>query len=114
MIPKLRYKPKSKAERKREKQLRVYGGPERIKWVASLPCVIGSECLGPIENAHVRGGGMGYKAPANAIVPLCHKHHHKLHWMGLRTFERRYGTDLGLHADDVELRWSERGEAWYA
>jgi len=70
---------------------RIYGSKERRRWIKSLPCL--ACCLvSPIfaladkwscENAHVVTGGMGRKADASHIVPLCRTHH--------RWFDERRG-----------------------
>jgi hypothetical protein len=60
---------------------RIYGSPQRLEWVKALPCLAREllsrpgECEGEIQNAHSVVGGMGYKAGAETIVPLCVAHH---------------------------------------
>lgn len=48
---------------------------------------------GPCENAHVSSGGMGRKADANRIVPLCHACHEEQHRIGWPAFAEKHGTD---------------------
>lgn len=57
---------------------RIYGSRERVAFVKSLPCaalVLHQVCDGPIDNAHTQTGGMGRKANADTIAPMCRKHH---------------------------------------
>lgn len=66
--------------RKPSEYARIYGSRERVAWIKSLPCM---ECGGtPCENAHITTGGMGRKAGADTIVPLCPKHHRLQHVKG--------------------------------
>ena len=90
---------------------RIYGSPARVQWVTALPCILADRrfCYGSrSENAHVRGGGMGRKADARWIVPLCHLHHDLLHRLGLRSFERLYGVVLLDAATVIEAGWQAR------
>lgn len=49
---------------------RIYGGKERVTWIQSQPCLwCGSS--EPSQNCHTATGGMGRKADASTIVPLC-------------------------------------------
>lgn len=64
-------KPLRKRPRKPSETLRIYGGKKRIEWVKSLPCAA-CGVVGYSENAHVAGeSGVGYKADAEFIAPLC-------------------------------------------
>lgn len=112
---------KSKAE-KVAKLDREYGGPERIAWVAQLPCV-GCGYRGPVprENAHVISGGTSRKADARWIVPLCARRnmglpasplgvwiegcHRKSHRMGQKSFEAFANIDLKAAASRIESEW---------
>ena len=113
-----------------EEYARIYGSPERVEWVKSLPCVTtwhddwwkfrghhtngrilfggtGTACKGKKENAHIVSGGTGRKADAHLIVPACHHHHAEMH-RGVQTFEARYGVDLNAAAEQIEAKW----QAW--
>lgn len=53
---------------------RIYGPPERIALVKSLPCAA-CGIVGYSENAHVLGnGGMGRKSDYQTVAPLCGPH----------------------------------------
>ncbi len=73
-----RVKPRN-AKRKASEFARCYGSKERVAWIRSLPCIIcelrSTPQVGPSDNAHVTGDGMGRKADARFIVPLCRMHH---------------------------------------
>jgi hypothetical protein len=97
-----RQKPMAKKSRKPKETARVYGGHRRVEWVNGLGCLI---CLrGPCENAHVKSGGVGRKADAKWIVPLCRDHHAE-HHRGARTFEAKYGVSLLKAAAQIESLW---------
>jgi hypothetical protein len=88
---------------------RIYGSKKRVAWVRSQPCTVAdcADCR-ESENAHVVNGGMGRKADANLIVPLCPWHHRQLHHMGVESFQEAYYMDRdGLEAEAklVEARW---------
>jgi hypothetical protein len=106
---KTRVKPVNRRRKAREFQ-RAYGGAERAAFVAAMACIVGriqgvSDCEGPIENVHVKGGGAGRKADARFNVPGCRGHHRKLHAWGVRRFEEHYGVDLDAEAAAVEEAW---------
>lgn len=56
--------------RKPSEFARIYGSRARVKWVKSLACCY-CKASAPSHNAHTETGGMGYKADANTIAPLC-------------------------------------------
>jgi hypothetical protein len=93
---------------------RIYGSKARVAWVKSLPCVVGNgSCAGPTENAHTTTGGMGRKAEAGTIVPLCRWHHACLHGRGVGWFRHVHAIDLPTAADATERAWrayQERSE----
>lgn len=76
--------PMKRGQRKPSETLRVYGPPVRRAFVTALPCVY-CVAISPIfalvggkrHQAHVETGGMGRKADANKIVPLCASHHRR-------------------------------------
>lgn len=74
--------------RKKKEFARSYGSVDRVVWMASHGCLFATEsfaalrlhlgqCLGPIDNAHLVTGGMGRKADAKHILPMCRLHHHE-------------------------------------
>ncbi len=103
---------KTKAQRKRDTFARCYCSDERIQFVADLGCIVQlhahwpEPCSSVIQNAHTRTGGTGRKADYDTIVPMCARHHRECH-MGQKTFERKYGIDLALSADVVQIGWVE-------
>lgn len=97
--------PKKNAARAQQAFGRAYGSEDRVKWMRSQPCVV---CGGrPCENAHVKNGGMGRKADARFIVPLCHVCHQKVHEAGQQTFEMLYNMDLTLWSQIIDARWEQ-------
>jgi hypothetical protein len=101
--------PKVNRVRRAEAFARAYGGRERVEWVQAQPCAVCHAT--PSENAHIRSGGMGYKAPASFVAPLCREHHREQHAVGLRAFEDRYRVNLGRVATAIERRWQEHRSA---
>lgn len=108
---------KSRIKRKRRKPsefARIYGSKARVEWVKRLPCVVCGER--PCDNAHIVTGGMGRKADADKIVPLCGEQvegwifdkvccHRMLHVLGVETFQKRTGIDLEQEAAKCEAAW---------
>lgn len=111
---------KSAAKRKRDEEraarefARKYHSIERVWYIAEhLACCVPGCTAGPNDNAHVRTGGVGYKADYTAVAPLCTGmtgHHRQLHYMGTATFEHETGVDLEKAAADTEESWQLRGE----
>lgn len=101
------------AKRFAKNHARAYGGDERIAWVQSLPCVVPDCADGPRECAHVRTGGVGRRADASAVVPLCAYHHRIQHAIGVVSFASMYGLDLAALAELTERAWqqTQRGAA---
>jgi hypothetical protein len=95
---------------------RAYG--EKAAWIRGFPCV-GCGIGGPIEAAHTTTGGMGRKADASTLVPLCGPHvlppyslyrfvescHRELHRVGIKTFEARHEVNLKALAAKYEAEW---------
>jgi hypothetical protein len=96
-------RPKKRAP---DETLRIYGPPERIRWVASLRCACG--CGGtPCENAHTTNAGLSRKAGYDTIIPLtpkCHRRQTDKGWesIGLTRDEAR------AIAGDVQRMWERR------
>ena len=101
--------PKKNARRSKANHERAYG--EHARWIRTLPCVACGH-RGSTEAAHTTTGGMGRKADANTLVPLCGPYvewadprpvthegcHRELHARGIKTFEAKYGLSLAFHA----------------
>ena len=83
---------------------RAYGGDARTAWIAGQPCLACGKT--PSENAHVTTGGMGRKADARWIVPLCAPCHLRCH-KGRKTFEAQHNLDLGIWAVIIDARWEQ-------
>jgi hypothetical protein len=86
---------------------RAFGSDERVAWVKRQRCVAHGGCKGEMENSHVVGGGMGRRADAKHIVPMCQHHHRQFHSHGRPWFERYYGVDLEQRAAATEAQWQE-------
>lgn len=97
--------PKKNGKRREKAFRRAYGSKERVEWTRLHGCVVCARV--PCDNAHVVGGGMGRKADADRIVPLCREHHDDLHRFGLATFQRVYLTDLPWAAELHAAAWRE-------
>ncbi len=98
-----RIKPKKRSP---EETLRIYGTEERRDAVKAMPCVVPSCYRTPSENSHLVNGGMGRKADADTIVPMCAHHHrtgtNSFHNLGsVRAFDAMHGTDLWATAKRV-------------
>lgn len=83
-----------------------FGSEARVRWVASLACVVPGCDGGPCENAHTVSRGSGGKA--RDVVPMCPAHHTEQHQLGIRTFASKYGLDLESEAAATERAWQER------
>lgn len=90
--------------KKAEKFAREYGSAERVDWVRRQPCVACGH--GPSENAHVRTGGMGRKADACWVAPICTPCHATLHRIGAKSFEAAHQIDLDHEAAITDARWA--------
>lgn len=108
---------KRNAKRRLDEWQRTYHSKARVEFVAALPCVVAGVCsnpethVGPSDNAHIVGGGMGRKADYDTIIPLCRKCHQYLHTSGARHFARAYQISLGTYAALTEERWRARCDA---
>ncbi len=92
---------------------RIYGSKARVAWVKRQRCLIDSwRCEDPIENAHVSNGGIGRKADARHIVPLCKFHHRFLHEKGRYVFEDMYEINLDGKAAQTEAAWEAFLAGW--
>jgi hypothetical protein len=89
---------------------RIYGSRERVAYVKQYGCwIMDAYCIGePVENAHTVTGGMGRKANAETIIPLCRYHHRELHRHGAGTFQAAHDVNLARAAARVERDW----QAW--
>jgi len=55
---------------------RAYGS--KAEWIRSLPCHFDG-VVGYTQAAHVTTGGMGRKADASALIPMCGPHVYPIH-----------------------------------
>jgi hypothetical protein len=104
--------------RTRSEFARIYGSKKRVAWVKSLPCAVRDSspisalvCDDRIQNHHITTGGMGRKANADQIIPLCAFHHMILHDMGATEFAARYRVDLKAVAARTEAAWQRHQSA---
>ena len=88
-----RIRSRNPARLKRLREAQYGPHADRIR---SLPCLIGRDCHGTVEAAHVRSRGAGGKS--SDLVPLCRGHHRELHDHGVRTWQCRYLIDLKAEA----------------
>lgn len=95
-----------KKKRSKSEFSRIYGSKERVSWVSWQRCVgCGSSGCGPHHNHHIETDGIGRKASASKIVPLCHACHIEVHAWGRPTFEEEYGIDLEVEAKETHAAW---------
>ncbi len=100
---------KRNAGRRVSEFARAYGSRARVQFVKQYACLVGDAyCIGePIDNAHTIGGGMGRKADATTIVPLCRYHHRELHRHGVGTFVAVHRIEFAAAAARVERDWQK-------
>ena len=98
--------PIKRKPRKPSEYARCYGSRERVAWIKSLPCM---ECGGkPSDPAHTATGGMGRKADASTIAPLCRRCHTLQHAHGWSALDN---GDIRFHiAALYDLQWHARQE----
>lgn len=87
---------------------RIYGSRARVAFVKRLPCF---SCwdFGEIQNAHVSSGGMGRKANAAEIIPLCKACHALQHAKGWEALGQLREAEYRAHcAQLVEETWQRR------
>ena len=101
-------------ERRDSEWKRAYGTTGRVEWVSVQRCLgcgwKGVRDLSPCENHHIQTGGMGRKADADKIIPLCKGCHIEWHQHGRRTFEEAHRMDADAAARDIEQAWKQRGD----
>ena len=86
--------------------VRCYESRERQAWVRSFPCSVPGCVVSPCDNAHSAGdGGMGRKASARYVLPLCRAHHREQHRVGVASFEAKYGFRLADEAARIQHLW---------
>lgn len=75
--------------------------PKHLVFVRAQGCGIPGCCETAIHAHHHRSAataGTGVKPGDQWVVNLCWKHHAEGHQGGWKTFERKYGVDLAIHA----------------
>lgn len=87
---------------------RSYHSVAYVKFVQRMPCAACGR--GPCDAAHSKGGGMGYKAGWETLIPLCsgingcHARQHRMGWMtGLGMTEESRRRAAGM----VRLAWAD-------
>jgi hypothetical protein len=88
---------------------RIYGSRKRVRFVAGLPCIVCNAT--PCQNAHTPhpSAGMGRKADAESIVPLCAKCHDELHRSGVDSFQAAHSVNLAMSALETDALWQRIG-----
>lgn len=79
-------KPVNPINRKRRKAnfARAYNSPAFVRWISRLPCYACNYAgPSPRQAAHSVTGGMGRKADACTVLPLCGVCHSRQHTLGL-------------------------------
>ncbi len=100
--------PIKKKKRDADEYARIYGSKRRVEWVKRQRCIADRyPCMGAIQNHHIKTGGMGMKADARFIVPICASHHASLHRTGRQSFESFYNVHLETTAANCELAWQQ-------
>jgi len=94
-------KPIKRKKRPAGEFARIYGSKARVAWIKALGCVICGAV--PADNAHTVGGGTGYKAGYETIVPLCREHHRAYDEHRLPETTRRF---VQACAPTIERLWS--------
>ena len=83
---------------------RAYDSAERVAFVKGLRCAACGSIAGS-ENAHIVSGGMGRKADASLVIPLCPPCHREQHAIGEHTFSARYDLDYARAAAETQAAW---------
>jgi hypothetical protein len=102
--------PRVNRKRRQSEFARTYGSKARVAFVKSLPCVVRHCGDWRIENAHTETGGMGRKADASTIAPICQRHHRELHQVGTHTFQAVHRVDLAACAAATDAAWQREQE----
>jgi hypothetical protein len=75
-----------------------YKDKKYIKYIESLPCVVGMDCYGDIVAHHVEAGGVGMKCSDYRTISTCQNHHtpgdESIHKLGVSRFEDKHRLDL--------------------
>jgi len=101
-----RQPPRGRRKRRPSEFARIYGSKARVAWVKALGCVICGAV--PSDNAHTAGGGTGYKAGYETIVPLCREHHRAYDEHLLTT---RIRTFVQSCAPTIERLWQQKSQS---
>lgn len=98
------------AKRKAKNWERAYRSPAFVRWISRLPCwACNYAGPSPRQAAHTTTGGMGRKADANTVIPLCgvcHARQHTQGWAAIAmTDESRQRA-----AADIQRLWEARSD----
>ena len=63
--------------------------PECLERVKKLPCAICKKSSFS-DPHHITTRGAGGGDTEDNVMPLCRKHHHQWHWLGIKTMIRKY------------------------
>ena len=85
--------------------------PEYLRWVRSLPCLIGNrDCRGSSDPHHVGHFGQARRNDHKA-VPLCRIHHEENERLNNVPFEEKYGLNFEAEIQRLrEIYQTTRGE----
>lgn len=92
--------------KRRAQRERDHFGP-KAAWIRTLPCIVCGQ--GPSQACHAKSRGAG--GTSDHLVPMCHKHHHEQHRVGVKTFNAEHGIDLMAEAEHYERAWRMREDA---
>ena len=82
-----------------------------LDYIKMQPCIIhDSDCIGDISPHHTKTKGSG----GNDLltVPLCAYHHHRVHFLGRKTFQQRYNVDFMCEITRLYRKYKKGGERW--
>jgi hypothetical protein len=99
--------------RRKASQIAFGEGGGKAAWIRSRRCALfglegcGRGAWSSTEAAHVKSRGAG--GDSTHLIPLCRKHHHEQHQLGILTFARRYAVELDAMAVFYESEWQREG-----
>lgn len=91
---------------------------KHLAWIRSQPCVVGRDCWGRVEAAHVGHAAMAQKSSDFETIPLCRAHHRdgndSYHGLGPRRFADVHNLDIPTLVKFFNARPSVKIEGgWY-
>lgn len=92
-------------EKQAEEFARCFHSLERVEFVRSLPCAATGR-HGSIDNAHIKGSGVGRRAHYTSIIPLSRALHRKVHRWGWSSVPELSAEEVREYvAALTEQRW---------